>query len=196
MKNILTILFLFWALLISAQSDSIYIETINGVKYTVNQTIEGSGVIKSTKTPVSNNSQLKDRVYNFIQGRTRVMAGYTNNVWKIDTLEDVLLEVNALLNAETGMNLFQLSTSIIDSTYVGTWQVSTDGGNTFNTAEVSRVGDLYTLTAGQNSYDFLPVGIYWLRIAGIPSASKLFRVFNTGRLEFKNLDESFIIYKQ
>lgn len=196
-RNLITLILALFTVCAFAQvKDTVYIETINGVDYSVNQTINDAGIITCKKRPIESGDTFKSDIYGFASAQTRELARNANKMWEEPEKESLLISLNTLLDSYTNMNLFELSTSFIDSLYVGSWKISTNSGTTFNDAAVSLLNNTFTITVGANNYPLLPVGNTWLRVQGVPAGARLYRVFNAGRIEFRSLDQSVIIYKE
>lgn len=185
------------------------------LRYGYNQITEDSVFFETTTVIYKNGRQAIEETIlgdtagaiNYYVGRAtlqaRQFAVKANEVWSESkaVVVDFLLLSNSTLQSTFDTTIMQASIdqfgAAIDST---NWDVFIDGDSTdVGLLTINPSGNSLKLEFSGSSYTCFPIGDEWIRVNGYPSGGQsvdIHRKRNTGVLEFRNINESFVIKRQ
>jgi len=198
MKIIIVFLFLFLSAFTVGQAqttpDSIFAYELNGYYY-VGQSFKKGVIITTTQYETQDTSVVMDLLSRRVNNQVEDLALKVNDIWDRSEVITVVVDANTSLFNLFGVSIFDISADAVAESYTGNWQISEDGGENYFNALIS-FEPTPTMTVGPQSFSLRFLGSSWLKILGYNGDNELYRLYNAGRVEYRSLDQSLILYKQ
>jgi len=184
MKQIITIAFLFLALSGYCQQKTTgqYVEKIGDNWYYTVVLVNPTDTVRYLRDSADYRRELVAKAESIAEQYVQAIEGY----WALQNIEGNIGRFSEYLEQLTGKTAFELSVDKYGQQAAGNWQVSTNGGDTWNNAVMEKSGSTLTLTVGQNQYNVLIFLDKLIRVQGFQGGTNLIRIGASGLF----LDES------